>query len=688
MKRSMGLGTKFVALVVAILSLTLGFSTYLVIKSQNSVNSEALTDKGHLLGHFASLIIPESIVAYDYVSVNKTMKELTHQKDIVYSVAYSTKKIPMSSYVNYKDPFIIAALENLKIKKMISSDWARVIEILHMNKDIVHFDLPIKIGRNVLGTVKLGISSKRIQALDQITLKDQLLANGIFIIFSSICIYIVFKINTLKPIGNLIKGSERVATGDLSEPIRVQSSDELGYLTRSFNTMIEKLSISYREKDKAAAELRNLNKTLEDRVLTRTELLADSEQRIRTILNTVDDGIISIDEDGVIVSLNRAVEIIFRTTTQKIIGSHSSILLAGDQWQDKCNSSLYNDEKHGPFVLSDNTSVEYEGIRSDHQIFVLECSVTPAMLKGEKIRIVVLRDVTYRKKLESQLADAAHKSGMADIATGVLHNIGNILNSVNVAGEEISKIAHGSKMPRLIMANQLMQKNMGDIANYISSDPKGRLLPEYYIKLGEQLDLEVQAILKETESLNSKIRMMRDVIDTQQSYAKSGGFIEALDVSEIINDSIRVLRSNILQGDINLVTEFSKIEKCRVQKSKLSQVMTNLIKNSIEALEANNAQTKVKQINIAVDQMDNKLVRICVSDNGPGIAAEKINNIFSHGFTTKANGHGFGLHTCANSMSEMGGSIKVESGGLGMGATFIVLVPIESDAEGDKTQAA
>ncbi len=680
------LGAKFVVLVIAILSITLGVTTSLVVKSQNKVFAESLDEKGKLLGYFASLISPEAILAYDFATLNQTMKDLTHQKDMVYSVVTSKNKSAMSSYVNYKNKFISRALRELKLKKLGLVHWAKVIKQLQANKNIIHFKFPIKSDGDVLGEINIGLSTERMRGLARRALIGQLIANVSIIIFLSICIYFVFKINALKPIQNLMSGSERIAKGELDKPIVVKSTDELGNLTVSFNDMMDNLRISIAEKDKAAAELRDLNKTLEDRVSERTEQLAESEERTRTILETVGEGIVIINAAGFIVSFNKAVKTSFNATENELMGLHASMLLADTQWHYEHQNNGYADEQHGPFHLGEvGDRLEYEGIRTDGKTFPLECVVTRVVLNNESMRIVVLRDIARRKELESQVANAAHKSGMADLATGVLHNIGNVLNSVNVAGEEIAAIARDSKVAGLIKANAMLADNLSRIGEFIANDPKGRLLPNYYIKVGEQLCTEFITITKETESLNEKIQMMRDVISTQQSYARSGYFTEELSVSAIVNDSIRVLETSFFKYNVKLIKNYSKVPKCTIQKSKLAQVLTNLIKNSIEAMDDNDEINREKKVEISIDQKDESHVRIEIRDNGLGIKETNINNIFNHGFTTKKDGHGFGLHTCANSMTEMGGSIKVESEGLGKGATFILEVPIAKDNKSNDT---
>ncbi len=685
------LGVKFVTLVVIILLLTLGFTSYRVIQSQKNLMTDALDEKVKMLGRFAALVSPESIISYDFSSLNRTMKELTHQKDMVYSMVLSKDYKALSSYVDHENPFVIAVLQKLKIKVVRPSDWKYIIVELRKKADLNHYMFPVKFDGEELGRIYLGISRQRVELLINKVFFEQVVSGGSIILFLSLCIYLAFKVNTLRPIEKLMQGSVLIASGKLATEIEVTSKDELGLLTISFNEMMSKLRESNKVKEKVSKELIQLNQTLEDRVRKRTAQLADLEERTRTILNTVGEGIITVNEAGLIVSANKAVETAFKVNKNEIVGAHSSKLLADRRWYQASLHQHYDDECEGPFKLNDsNHLTEYEGLRANQQSFNLETMVTQVRLKDESMRIVVLRDVSYRKELESRLSDAAHKSGMADLATGVLHNIGNILNSVNVAGEEILRIARSSKVSGLVKANALLHDNIDNVAEYLGHDPKGRLLPSYYLKLGEQLQVESNAIITETQSLSDRITMMREVIDSQQAYARAGGYTEPMDIPALIIDSIRVLQSNFEQNNVQLIKDFAQVPQCHVQKSKLSQVITNLVKNAVEAMDGNDEVNRVKELKITLQLLNDDQVQITITDNGRGISSDNLVNVFSHGFTTKKTGHGFGLHTCANSMTEMKGSIRVESEGLEQGATFVLVIPVgtQQNSNVEKTRVA
>lgn len=169
---------------------------------------------------------------------------------------------------------------------------------------------------------------------------------------------------------------------------------------------------------------------------------------------------------------------------------------------------------------------------------------------------------------------------------------------------------------------------------------------------------------------------MKEVISTQQSYAKSGFHSEKLILSDLVEDALKIQESSLKKWGVKLNKEYSDVPECMGQKSKLIQVITNLVKNAKEAMNDNDDYNRPKEMLIETGMVSDTAIFLKIQDNGCGIDKEQLTKIFNHGFTTKETGHGFGLHTCANAMTEMRGALKVDSEGLQKGATFTVTIPI------------
>jgi signal transduction histidine kinase len=276
---------------------------------------------------------------------------------------------------------------------------------------------------------------------------------------------------------------------------------------------------------------------------------------------------------------------------------------------------------------------------------------------------------------QEQLIDSAHKAGMADVATGILHNLGNVLNSVNVSTEVISNVVRTSKVESLINVNEILNEHMDRIGEFLTTDPKGMKLPEFYLKIGAVLREENDIVRKETERIEDKIATMRGIVETQQEYARAEFHSEKEELPNIIRDVLKIQKVLIESNGVQVTGDYEKPLSCRVHKYKLIHVLLNLVKNAVESMKENDLHNKSRELTIETGHIDDKNDFISVMDNGCGIPSENLLKIFNHGFTTKEGGHGFGLHASANSMTEMGGGITAESDGENRGAVFTLKLP-------------
>lgn len=276
------------------------------------------------------------------------------------------------------------------------------------------------------------------------------------------------------------------------------------------------------------------------------------------------------------------------------------------------------------------------------------------------------------KNSQNEVVEKAHKAGMADIATGVLHNVGNILNSVNTSCTLIKEKIKESKLDNFIQANGVLRENIDHIEQFVASNPKGKKLLEYYLKLEEPMKKERDEVISQTDRLTEKINLINEVIAAQQSYAGASLETEAASLSDMIDNALSLQAGSIERHSLNVTKKLNATDEVIVHRSKMIHVLVNIIKNAKESMEANHPENK----NLVIETwQDGDLINLSVTDNGMGIKREHLEKIFSHAFTTKKNGHGFGLHSCANYMTEMGGDIEVTSEGEGKGATFKLMFP-------------
>jgi PAS domain S-box-containing protein len=276
------------------------------------------------------------------------------------------------------------------------------------------------------------------------------------------------------------------------------------------------------------------------------------------------------------------------------------------------------------------------------------------------------------EQIHQQLVDTSRQAGMAEVATSVLHNVGNVLNSVNVSSTLVSTQVRKSKVANLSKIVALLNEHATDIGTFLTSDPKGKQLPGYLGQLAEHLVGEQATVLKELHLLHENIEHIKDIVVMQQSYAKISGIVETVKIADLVEDALRLNLGALQRHGVEVLREFEDIPPIDVEKHKILQILVNLVRNAKYACDE--SLRTDKKMTLRVTRSDD-LVKIAIIDNGIGIPAENLTRIFNHGFTTRKEGHGFGLHSAVLAAMEMGGSLKVDSDGRDQGATFTLELP-------------
>ena len=318
----------------------------------------------------------------------------------------------------------------------------------------------------------------------------------------------------------------------------------------------------------------------------------------------------------------------------------------------------------------------------DGQTYPVEVSANYLSYGENEYNCTFARDISARKQAEAerqslhqQLITASREAGMAEIATGVLHNVGNVLNSVTVAATLAKQKLHQFRFSGIDRIAKMLSEHANDLAAYLSKDEKGRKIPEYLATVSEQLSADRQVIDAELGSVDRGIAHIKEIVSTQQSYAGTRELIEAVSLSEVVDDSLKMNVSE--RHEIDILTEYETLPAALADKHKLIQIIINLVRNAKQSVDEHGG---MKTITVRVMRVDGQWGRIEVEDNGLGIATENLPRIFEHGFTTKQDGRGFGLHHSAIAAKNMGGSLSCRSAGPGQGATFVLDLPLESAA--------
>jgi len=292
------------------------------------------------------------------------------------------------------------------------------------------------------------------------------------------------------------------------------------------------------------------------------------------------------------------------------------------------------------------------------------------------------KDITSIKEAEAkleavhrQLLETSRQAGMAEVATSVLHNVGNVLNSVNTSASVITDLTRASTCKGVAKLADLLEQNRHDLAGFLATENRAAHVINYLKSLYQHLAGEQATVLRELNDLNRNIEHIKEIVAMQQSYAKVSGVVETQSVCALVEDALRMHAGGLVRHQVQVIKKFDTVPDIPVERHKVLQILVNLISNAKYAV--SNSSAPERLVTLAVHQNGKNLVHISVADNGVGIAPENLTRIFAHGFTTKRNGHGFGLHSGALAAREMGGSLLVHSDGPDKGAVFTLALPID-----------
>ena len=272
--------------------------------------------------------------------------------------------------------------------------------------------------------------------------------------------------------------------------------------------------------------------------------------------------------------------------------------------------------------------------------------------------------------MNAQIATISRKAGMAEVANSVLHNVGNVLNSVNVSVSLVAERLRDTPMVDLPNAVGLLCANAGNIGAYLTEDPVGQQVPGFLEMLAQHWTAEHSNLVGEVDRLQGSIQHIKDIVTRQQSLSGVSGVLEEVNLPKVIDDALAINADALQKSGVAVHREFDSVPWVTCDRVKLTQILVNLIANAEESLAEMPATGR--QLTLRAQANADGSIEIHVIDNGRGIAPEVRERLFTYGFTTKKDGHGFGLHASALAAQEMGGSLRAHSDGVDRGASFIV----------------
>ncbi|CAM2009776.1 ATP-binding protein [Acanthopleuribacter pedis] len=307
------------------------------------------------------------------------------------------------------------------------------------------------------------------------------------------------------------------------------------------------------------------------------------------------------------------------------------------------------------------------------------CRVKSWLVQAGSRELIVVAVTQQTEDRESanlgggDLRELAAQAEVSKVANGLIHNLGNLFNSINISTQTLVEVVRDSKIPELLKANRLFLRNLDNIGDYVTKDPAGRYLPEFYRSVGDFLKEDLEKLHTELADIAEKVAFIKEMISTQQDYAKSESVTRKLALNDVVDRALQIELPSMTKRGIRIEKKYQARFFVYGVKSKVLHVFLNLFKNAKEAMTSTDHEDSFLQIGI--QSLPENKVEVTVRDNGAGIDEANLDKMFSYGFTTKPDGHGFGLYTSAEAMNQLGGSIAVSSEGIGHGACFRLIFP-------------
>jgi PAS domain S-box-containing protein len=472
---------------------------------------------------------------------------------------------------------------------------------------------------------------------------------------------------------------------DYSARVVSQVDDDLGIVTEAFNEMLDQIQA---QND----ALEHSKNNLEHRVRMRTAdlkaavesaessavSLMESDSRTRAIMETAADAILTFDDGGVVRTFNSAAERIFGYLPDEATGMNMRILIPDVYARGLFPEHLSDGKQPNPGSIR-----EFLGRRKNGQRFPMTLAVSYFEIDNRCVYTGIVRDITdeksaqiEREELNRRLLETSRQAGKAEVATGVLHNVGNVLNSINVTATLLSNRLRDTKIDSLSRVVNLIQSHSEDLATFLGQDDKGKSLAPYLAKLATHMRDQHKDSVQDLADLVNHIDHIKRIVSTQQEAAKVTGVVEEARAKEMVESALQMNDTALQRHAIQVVRDYQEDVELVTDRHRVLEILINLITNAKHAMATGREEGRKLTVRVSKCAQDVDALRIDVEDNGMGIAKDTLEKIFSHGFTTKKSGHGFGLHSCALAAKDLGGSLTATSDGLGKGACFTLMLPI------------
>lgn len=407
--------------------------------------------------------------------------------------------------------------------------------------------------------------------------------------------------------------------------------------------------------------------------------MRENRDELRLIASAVKDAIVASDGTDRILFWNRGAEVIFGYSEWEIYHKPLTELMP-PKYRRAHENGMARVNETSRSALS-NQVLELEGMRKDGELFPMEMSLSSWVRADRRFFAAVIRDISERKRLEDQERYAAFQSGVAEMSVAILHNIGNAImgiahraDKVERSSAELDKIGGVFREMRALLQKK---RGAGQSDQRILADLEGVLE-----EVGGRLKrLAVEVFQGEARVINEGVRHISEIIELHQDAAHPKIHVTRFPLLKLLENAVAIQRDTLDKYGVRVTLEAAPdVGEVSLPRNQLLQLMINLIKNSREAIQQRgNGKSGDGRIRIIARRSHSGL-EILVHDNGCGVDPKNLESIFRYGYTTKERGAGFGLHSAANFIQSLGGTIQARSAGIDQGTDILLTIP-ESRSE-------
>ena len=462
----------------------------------------------------------------------------------------------------------------------------------------------------------------------------------------------------------------------------------VGFTTRQLNALLGaikdvrgKADLTRRVSSERIAEFQQLQNQFNGMLseLEKTTVSRETYRIPALVANFTDNLVVVTDASGRIEWVNESFTRISGYTLAEVIGQKPGAILQGPETDPKTIAVMREavSRKEG----FDVDIVNYNKAGEDYWVSIESRPIRDE--SGEVINFIAIEsDITAKRQAEEEkermsqeMITLSRQAGMAEVATGVLHNIGNVLNSINVSTTLMSSTWRESKLTTIERIAQVLEQNEDNLVEFVS-EGRGKHLPSLLRELSESLKEEQKLHQDELDCVAKSVDHIKEVVQGQQENARQVSTNEPVSLTELMDEAIRFNQEALTKNRVEIRREYYEIPNVCTDRHKVLQILVNLVGNAKNAVVECGVESPL--IEIRIDEDDDSIY-VVVKDNGMGIAKENLTRIFGHGFTTRKKGHGFGLHSSALAAEAVGGSLTVDSDGIGCGALFSLRLPIGTE---------